>query len=186
MKPSSIAASMILIAVFSAAPAVAAEGSDVKRETAVVQADIRAMSDALFAGDSETILRYTYPKVIETFGGRERLAAFYSTAAGSQKQMGITRESLTFPAPLEFLDGKNGRRFVVAPSRSVIGNKDGRGAVTGFHLGVKEKDAQEWKYIPGQFVKPQTLPAMLPDFPPGHPWPPQGHEKLPLHVPGAE
>ena len=168
-----------LLAACSSRPALAAQQLAVKRETATVQRDVRAMSDALFKGDSDTLVRYTFPSIVEAWGGAAAFAKVYAGVAATQTKLGIQRESITFPTPPEFIEGKNGRWFVLVSSRTVVFGNGGRGAANGFHLGVKEPGAKQWKYIPGQFINPERLPSLLPDFPARHPLPPQSNEKLP-------
>jgi hypothetical protein len=147
-------------------------------EAATVQHDVRVMNDALFSGDTATLRRYTFPPIIEKVGGAEAFDKLYKGVAESQRQAGIRRDSLSFPTPPEFIAGKNQRRFVLVPIKITVSRGSDSAAISGFHLGVKEPGAEEWKYISGQFIKSETLPALLPDFPADHPLPPRSTEKL--------
>lgn len=151
---------------------------DVEQEATRVQRDVTTINDALFAGDTDTLLRYTFPAIVQKMGGEEKFRKAYAQVAASQKRMGITRESLTFPQPPEFIEGKDGRLFAVIPNEVIVTGGGSRAAMTGFQVGVKEAGAADWKYVPGQFVTEDTLPALLPDFPAQHPLPPRSSKRL--------
>jgi len=175
----------VLVAL-SSTSTLAAQKLDVKGQTATVERDVRAMSAALFKGDGDKLVGYTFPGTVQAWGGPAAFAKVYTDVAATQTRLGITRESITFPTPPEFIEGKSGRWFVLVPSRTVVSGRGGRGAVNGFYLGVREPGATAWKYIPGQFIKPEGLPSLLPDFPAQHPLPPLTHEKLPPRDPSSK
>ena len=163
----------------SCRPAPSTPKLDVQSETAIVEQDVRVMNDAFFSGDGDTLVQHTLPAVVQKWGGPEQYAKIYMGVAAAQTKAGIKRESLTFPTPPEFIAGKNGRWFVLVPNKVVVSDGTRRGARTGLQLGVKEQGATEWKYIPGQFVRPDLLATLAPDFPADHPLPPRSTEKLP-------
>lgn len=152
---------------------------EIETEGTTVQNDVRRMSDALFDGNVSAIIDLLYPGLVERLGGTAVVRTMYEGVVAVQARSGVERESLTFPTAPEFIEGKDGRWFVLVPSHVVIFAKDARGAATGYHLGVKEAGATEWKYIPGPFIRPDQLPSLLPDFPSEHPLPPRSTEKLP-------
>jgi hypothetical protein len=154
-----------------AATAGVAQESDPAR----VQADVKALLQALYAGDVDSVLRYTPPTVVEMQGGVEPTRGAIEHAVSTLTSAGMRLESLSFPKPPEFIEGQ-GRRFVVVPTLSIVAANGQRVESLNFQLGVL--DSTQWRYADGFRITDQNVQTLFPGFPAGYTFPPTHRQRL--------
>jgi hypothetical protein len=140
-------------------------------EPARVQADVKALLHALYAGDVDTVLRYTHPTIVQLQGGMQPTRGAIQQAVSKITSAGMRLESLTFPKPPEFIEAP-GRRFVVVPTLSIIVANGQQVESLNFQLGVLEKDSSQWQYVEGSHINDQKVKTLFPGFPAGYTFPP--------------
>lgn len=155
----------------------ASAGVEQDDETRRVQEDVTAIVHALYAGDVDTVLRFTHPTIVQMQGGMQPTRGAIQQAVARLKSAGMRVESLTFPEPPVFLNGPD-RRFAVVPTLSVIVANGQRVESLNFQLGVLERDATQWHYVEGSRIDSQKVQTLFPGFPAGYEFPPLHREKL--------
>ena len=135
-----------------------------------VQSDIKSVSQAMFAGDVDTLLRYTHPKIIELMGGEAQARETLETGALRQMKV-MTLEAVEFPAAPTFF-GSEKNDFVFVPNRLRFSGGDRRVEIESFHLGVRSKGSTDWTYVDGANLNSSTAPSLFPDFPSDAEFPP--------------
>jgi len=151
---------------------------DEKHEGVVMQQDVRRLLGALYAGDIDTLLKYSYPAVVAAMGGHDAAKTTLAGAVGQLQTLGMKVESLVFPEAPTFIQGNNGRRYAIVPTKSVVSAKGQQVQSYNFQLGVKEANDSQWTYLEGSRMTPQVLSSMFPDFPSGYQLPKISREKL--------
>jgi hypothetical protein len=157
---------------FAAAAGVAQES-----EPARVQADVKALLQALYAGDVDTVLRYTHPTIVERQGGEEPTRGAIQHAVSTLTGAGMRLESLAFPKPPEFIEAP-GQRFVVVPTLSIVAANGQRVESLNFQLGALDTDSAQWRYVDGSRVNEQNVQLLFPGFPAGYTFPPTQRKRL--------
>ena len=66
-----------------------------------VQRDVLELSQAMYRGDFDTILRFSHPKAIEMLGGPTAARARMEMALQPILDIGMTLEAFSFPRPPE-------------------------------------------------------------------------------------
>lgn len=157
-------------------PAFAVAG-DASADADQVRSDVRALSNAVFAADIDTVLRYTHPSILEAMGGEDAARAALGPALESFRSGGMTLESLEFPEEPTFVAGKD-NDYALVPTRSIF-SSDGRKILsTNFQFGIRPKGGDAWTYVEGSRVSPELLTALFPDFPKDTAMPPVAREPL--------
>src|SRR5262245_43243357 len=147
------------------------------RDTARVQQDVKALNDALYGGDVDTVIRYTHPSVIAMLGGMQSAREMVQAAVQFIKSTGLRVESLTFPRPPDFLEA-GGRRFAVIPTLSILSANRERLESLNFQLGVLEPNSTEWTYVEGSRLTKENVQVLFPGFPATYQFPPFYRKKL--------
>ena len=160
------------LVLFAAAAGVAQE-----TESARVQADVKAILQAYYAGDVDTVLRYTHPTIVQMQGGEQPTRGAIQHAITTVTSVGMKLESLTFPKPPEFIEAP-GRRFVVVPTLSVIAANGQQVESLNFQLGVLEQGSAQWSYVEGSRINDQNVQVLFPGFPTGYTFPPFYRKKI--------
>jgi hypothetical protein len=153
--------------------AAAAEPKDAER----VQADVKALVAAMYGSDVDTMVRYTHPAVIEAQGGEEQTRKVVQETLLKVQEMGIQLESMTFPAPPDFLEG-GGRRFAVVPTLSIVSARGQRLESLNYQLGVLEPGAKGWTYVEGSRINKDNVQSLFPGFPASYDFPAFYRKKL--------
>ena len=142
-----------------------------------VQEDVKAIANALYAGDVDTVLRFTLPMIIEAQGGMEKTRATLQPVLDKFKSVNMKLESLTFPKPPEFLQDGD-RRFAIVPTLSVISGNGQKVESLNFQLGVLEKGSTQWHYVEGSRVNAENVQILFPGFPKDYKFPETYRKKV--------
>ena len=129
-----------------------------------VQADVQSMMRAVDAGDVETTVRFTHPKVIELLGGPDTTRQVLQRLFVSARESGMNREAVSFPAPPTCVSAGR-RHFAIVPTVTVFSTKIGRIESLNYQLGVKDPKQRDWTYLDGSRVNARTVYQFFPEFP---------------------
>lgn len=168
----------IALVVAVASRAWSAQEFDEKEQAIVVQQDVRSLLEALHAGYTDTLLKYTYPPIVAAMGGADAAKATLADVAAQLQALEMKLDSLVFPESPAFLEGSNGRRFAIVSTKSVFSSKGQKIESFNFQLGIREAGATQWTYVEGSRMTPQVLLLLLPDFPSGYQLPKISRERI--------
>ena len=135
-----------------------------------VQRDVETLLTALYAGDADTLLRFTHPLILERLGGLERAKPALAEIARQLQTKKLRVESLSFPSPPDLLDAK-GRRFAIVPTLTVITAEGKRRESLNYQIGVLDAGASSWKYVAGSSYDATNVRSLFPDFPADYQFP---------------
>lgn len=133
-------------------------------DSGAVRRDIDQMTEAFKNNDLEVIIEMTYPPMLEAMGGKEAALAavrdFLNTAAAKSYQF----HSFEAAEPFVYLSGTD-FEYVIVPFALVAEVQELKIRSEGYQLGVKKKEAKDWKYVDGQKLNDATFEKYFPDFP---------------------
>jgi hypothetical protein len=135
------------------------------------QQDVRAIYQALYGGDADTLLRFTHPTIVELQGGPAAARQTIDNVIASIQKGKMSVESLTFPSPPTCLRA-GGRGFIVVPTMSVLSIAGQRVESLNYQFGVAGDGESSWTYIEGSRVNADTVQILFPGFPKGYKFPP--------------
>jgi hypothetical protein len=143
----------------------------------VVQADVRKNANAVYQGDIDTVLAYTHPKIIGMMGGVTRAKTVLTGTLSQIQTMGMTLESLTFPAEPTFLKS-DANHFVIVPTKSIVVAAGQRLESLNYQFGIRAVGTTNWTYIEGSRINQENVGTLFPDFPADYEFPPFYRRKL--------
>lgn len=142
-----------------------------------VQADVRRNFNAVYAGDVDTVLELTHPKIIELMGGASQARAVLEKMLREFKSSGMKLEVLTFPEKPSFAKS-DAHDFAIVPTKSTIVVKGQRLESLNYQFGVRERGAAKWTYIEGSRITAANVGTFFPDFPSNYQFPRVYRKKL--------
>ncbi|MBC8049225.1 MAG: hypothetical protein H7X92_03630 [Chitinophagales bacterium] len=152
-------------------PALAGPSEQVKR-------DVEATARALYAGDIDTVIKMTHPRVLELSGGEAAMRSGVQQAVAKMQQSGMKIESFQFPKPPEFFAG-GAFEFAVVHTLTVISTSNGQRAESlNFQLGVRDKGSKLWKFVEGSRMNAQNARMLFFGFPADFKFPATYRKKL--------
>ena len=128
------------------------------------QQDVQALTEALYRGDADTVVRFTHPKVLELQGGPDAARQAIEKAMAGIRANKMSVESMTFPEPPACV-ASGGRRFVLVPTLSIITIGSERVESLNYQFGVLDPGASGFTYIEGSRVNARTVQLLFPGFP---------------------
>lgn len=75
-------------------PFLYSQGTKINVDTAVLKMQAMEMSSSFIKGDYKNFLKFTYPKVVEMMGGKEKMVTFLEKGMEQMKDEGIAFKSV--------------------------------------------------------------------------------------------
>jgi len=138
--------------------------TDSAEEVRIVQADVRSLLNAVHTGDIDTLIRYTHPKILVMLGGESNARTALKEAMAKTREVGISLESLAFPAEPTFLRGDK-HEFVIVPTKSIMTAMGQRVESLDYLFGAREIGTAKWTYVEGSRINSGNVRSLFPDFP---------------------
>jgi hypothetical protein len=146
-------------------------------QAAQVQADVHAMVVALYAGDVDTTLQFTYPAALEMLGGEAQARAMLEPFYAEMAARGVQLTSLTFPSPPTFLTA-GANEHAIVPTLTVVRTGEQLVESLNFQFGARAAGETRWTYLEGSRVNQQSVRSFFPDFPADFEFPETYREQL--------
>jgi hypothetical protein len=134
-------------------------------KSGVVKQKAQEIAQAVVKGDHAKVADFTYPKIVEAMGGREKMIAFIDMTMKSMKEKGFAIRSVKVDAPGEFLtEGEN--TFVVVPTVMEMTAPGGKLVGRSYLLGISSDGSKTWRFADGSGLANQEMRAkVLPKLP---------------------
>jgi len=115
---------------------------------AAVKKKAQELGQSIIKGDYAKVADLTYPKLVETMGGRDKMIETIRTGMKEWNAQGIKIQSVLVDEPSDFLtEGKN--TFVVVPTTTEISAEHGKIVAKSYLLGISPDGAKTWTFIDG-------------------------------------
>jgi len=125
------------------------------------QAELTAKS--LLEDDYESLLKFTYPKVIELVGGRERMISIIKNGKAEMKQQGISFESVTIGEPSETVKAGDEIHCLI-PQTVFMKVPKGKMKSESYLLAVSQDNGNNWFYIDTTNLTMDNVKMVLPNY----------------------
>lgn len=132
--------------------------------TDLIHKQAEANATALQQGDFETIVRLTYPKVVEMLGGKEKMISVIQAGMEGMQSRGMKITSITTgePGPVTVSGDK---MYSIVPTSMVITAPDAKMSQNSYLLAVSSDKGATWQFLDGTGINPGSIKLVLPDFP---------------------
>lgn len=127
-------------------------------------AQAQKAADATLAGDWETLINLTHPKIVELAGGRAKMLELLETQMGQMKKDGIVLKESAAGTPTQIAEAES-TLYSVVPTRNVIEVPQGTLISNSYLIGASSDGGEHWTFIdssPGSERIRQIFPE-LPD-----------------------
>ena len=122
------------------------------------------MAAALLRDDFKTVALYTYPKVVDLFGGEEKMAAALRAGKDAGAAKGMTVESISVgeaSKPTSY----GGNTFSVVKQTIVTKTSKGLMQRESYYLGISSDAGKTWTFVDGIGMSDQGAKQVLPPLP---------------------
>jgi hypothetical protein len=131
-----------------------------KYPTLAIQA--KEVNDAFVRKDFGKVSDMTYPKVVQTSGGREQMIALLSQGVSEQEAAGGFLVSSTPGEPTQIIEN-SGSTYAVIPTTMKIKTPEGLFQASGCMIGISTDNGQNWTFVDAGGKKETELKAVLPE-----------------------
>ena len=127
-----------------------------------VKASAEESGRAFMSGDFAKLADYTYPKIVQMAGGREKMIAFLEAGVRQMESEGFEPTSYTVGEPKEIV--RVGiKLFVVVPMTLKAKFRGGVLTQRTYMLGVSAERPRVWTFIDGASLDESKLRALVPE-----------------------
>ena len=122
-----------------------------------VQAE--ALAKATVGGDFAKVAGFTFPKVVEAFGGKDKMVGVLQNDSAEMKAEGFELLTMTIGEIKQTAKIDN-EIFAIVPVRITIKSPDGKEAGESSLVGISSDNGVNWKFIDG--INQERFKAMFP------------------------
>jgi len=115
---------------------------------------------ATIDGDFNRVIDYTYPKVVEMGGGREKMLAFIKKDSVQNKADGVAYLSVEIGEPSQ-IEKIESQIFAVLPMKLTMKSQDGKFIGESALVGISDDGGKNWKFISS--IKQERFNKMFPN-----------------------
>ena len=120
------------------------------------------VSDAFGRRDFAKVVDLTYPKLVESFGGREKMIASMAEEMRQMEAEGVVLLSSSAGAPTQILND-SGSIYAVLPTVSKVKAKEGIFQTDGTMIGISADSGANWTFLDTGGKDPGQLKILLPN-----------------------
>lgn len=121
---------------------------NVKLDYPSLKIQAEELGKATVTGDFAKVVDFTYPKIVEAFGGREKMIAFLKGDSTQMKSDGFELEAMTI-GEIKQIAKVESQVFAVVPITMKIKSPDGEALGESSIVGISNDGGENWKFIDG-------------------------------------
>lgn len=125
------------------------------------QAEIAAK--ALVDGDYETLIKYTYPKLIERMGGKDYFMNIINAGKAQMASQGTTLEKFTIGTPSDVVKAGNELHALV-PQTLTMKVKNGKMKTDGYLIAISKDNGSHWFFLDTSTLNMENIKMILPNY----------------------
>ncbi len=134
-------------------------------ETSLIRKSAEESSAALITGDYGRVCDFTYPKVLETIGGRDKGIETLQSRADAMKLDGVALLAADISEPEEII-ASGDKQFAIVPMRISFKSPKGTVRWKGFLIAISADHGRSWTFVDGSELTKEEVAQILPNFPP--------------------
>ncbi len=121
---------------------------DVKLDYPRLKIQAKELGKATVTGDFAQVVDFTYPKIVEAFGGKEKMIAFLKGNSQQMKSDGFELEAMTI-GEIKQIAKVESQVFAIVPITMKIKSPNGKALGESSIIGISNDDGESWKFIDG-------------------------------------
>lgn len=128
-----------------------------------IKTEAQKSADALIAQDWDTVVKYTYPMVVESIGGREKMIQILQNGTIQMASQGISIQKVVIDDPLEK------RRiqktiYALVPQNITIKVSGGLLHQKSYLIGISHDEGENWYFLDTSQLNGEKLKMIFPDL----------------------
>jgi hypothetical protein len=129
------------------------------------QREATRMYQAFIARDLKTFAGFTYPRIVEMAGGRDKMITLVEKGLTHMKDTGLAFKNVVVARPTQIVfDGKETQ--AILPMKVVMSAPTGEIHTESHLLGVSSDGGKSWTFIDGAKLTNESARKILPSFNP--------------------
>jgi hypothetical protein len=153
--------SCVLVFAFLVVTTFAWSQEDKKR----IKEQAESVAKSLLEDDYETLLKFTYPKIIELSGGPDALIELIKNGKAEMSQQGVTFDKVMIGEPSQTVKAGDEIHGIV-PQTVYMKVPTGIIENESYLLAISRDDGNHWYFIDGANLTPQSISTLLPNYNP--------------------
>ena len=122
----------------------------------------KEVNDAFVRKDFGKVSDMTYPKVVQSSGGRDQMVSLLAQGVAEQEAAGGFLLSSTAGAPTQIVED-SGSIYAVIPTTLKIKTPDGTFQASGCLIGISTDNGKNWTFVDAGGKKPNEIKTVLPE-----------------------
>lgn len=155
--------SLFLIPVILVAILTAARGQADNKH--VIRAEAQKYATAMEHADIETLITFTYPGVIEKFGGKREMMAMMKGRMNDMKASGAVFEPTLLGQPSNTVKAGSETHCLISQTQTIKG-PSGKSKMESTLLAVTKDNGSHWYFISLETYTQQSIKILLPNYNP--------------------
>ena len=136
------------------------------QDTLVVRNEVTIMINAMIKSDMATLADYTHPKILASFGGREKAIETMNMGVAEIKSKGLSFRSASIGKIGKFYtSGKE--VYCVIPHDIKLDTEGGYFSSISSVLGISQDQGKTWKFVSAGTIGRDRLKVIFPELPDG-------------------
>ena len=137
--------------------------SVVAQDTSLVKKQANELAQAAIRGDFLKAIHYTYPKMVQLAGGKEKMLKVAKAGMKSMKKKGMEIDFASIGTPGKFY--KAGKQIhCLVPETIRLKLSKGHAISTGFLLAISNDGGKTWTFIDLNQFTNESIVDILPNF----------------------
>lgn len=128
-----------------------------------IKAQAELMATSLLQDKYETLLKFTYPTVIEMVGGQAKMISIIKTGKGDMAKQGISFETVTIGEPSKTVKAGDEIHCLV-PQTIFMKVPKGRVKSESYLLAVSKDNGDNWFFIAAINLTMDNVKTLLPNY----------------------
>jgi ketosteroid isomerase-like protein len=150
----------IALAVLFAASSVFGATNDLRQ---TVWQEAQKCADALVAGDYDTMIAYTHPKIVEIMGGKEVMMDALKRGAKAMAAQGVAIEKVAMSVPDE-PKTSDGVMYTLVTETLTVKSPDGKTIRESTMVALSRDAGKKWMFIDADSLNDPNMKVALPEL----------------------
>lgn len=150
----------IALAVLFAASSVFGATNDLRQ---TVWHEAQKCADALLAGDYETVIAYSHPRIVELMGGKEVMVEALKRGAKEMAAQGVALEKIAMSVPDE-PKTSDGVMYTLVTETLTIKSPGGKIIKESVMVALSQDAGKKWMFIDADSMNDQNMKVALPEL----------------------
>lgn len=130
-------------------------------DKATIKAKANEVAEATVNSDWETVAKYTYPKIIQLMGGKEKMKEIM---LGMMQQQQITFESAEIGDPSEIYKTGENDLFSLVPQTIVMKMPGYTVTNESYLIAISENKGERWYFLDTAQITMENVQNMIPNY----------------------